>query len=365
MTFKRASFSFGVGLMAACAPADTVPTTSAPLPVSAHPVSQQAEYTVVRRFNGLVRSGRSSALGFERPGRIITVHVDEGDLVKRGQLVAELDRAQLEAGRRRLVASLRQATAGVGIARLTAARLKKLAEERFTSRQASDEASFGLKAAIAEQDGLRAAIREIDVDLDKTKLYAPFAGQVSARLVDEGTVVSAGAPVIRFLEGEAKEAVVGVPASTADALANDQHIDLDIAGRTVPARIKHRVPDIDPRTRTVSLIFALGEDVRAADGEVVVFRHSYAISGIGFWVPTTALTQGLRGLWSVYALDEDGPSTRVRREEVHVLYAETDRAYVRGTLQSGDRIIINGLRRVVPGQHVLVNAPIADVDGLR
>ncbi len=316
-------------------------------------VQARSEYSVTRRFNGVVRSGRSSALGFERPGRVIKVYVDEGDVVRRGQLVAELDRKQLAAARRRLVASLQEAKAGVGIAELTARRLKKLADERFTSKQSSDEARFGLRAAQAKRDTLRASIREIDVELGKTKLYAPFAGQIAARIVDEGTVVGAGTPVVRFLEEGAKEAIVGVPASAAQTIKVGQTVDLQVGDRSVGATVKHLVADIDPRTRTVSLIFALADARSSPDGEVVVFDHRHPIAGSGFWVPTTALTQGLRGLWSLYVVDGDGAGpARVRREEVHVLYAETDQAYVRGTLEDGDRIVMTGLHRVVPGQLV-------------
>ncbi|MEM6730437.1 MAG: efflux RND transporter periplasmic adaptor subunit [Myxococcota bacterium] len=330
-----------------------------PVLVSTVQVSEQASYDVTRRFNGIVRARRTSRLGFERGGRIAKVSVDEGDQVKRGQVLAELDRSALFAGRKRIEASLREAEAAVGIAELTAKRLDSLAEEQFTSRQESDEATFGLNAAIARRDSLRARLREIDVDLEKSRLVAPFSGQVAGRMVDEGTVVGAGTPVLRFLETGGKEAAIGVPSSVAAELRAGVATQVQIRSETVQATVVSRVDDVDASTRTTSLIVALPPEVNAVDGDVVSLEHGHTVESRGFWVPVTALTRGLRGLWTVYAVDETEGESTLRREEVHIIHTETERAFVRGTLETGDFIVETGLHRVVPKQRVRVQPSVA------
>ena len=322
----------------------------APLLVATMTVETLDRYEVRRVFSGSVRSRRASELGFERAGLVAEVYVDEGDRVKEGQLIARLDTAQLRAAKRRVAASLREAQAGVGISTLTAERLDQLAREQYIARQSADEARFGLQAAEAKRQELRAALAQIDVDLKKSKLVAPFSGVVSKRLVDEGTVVGAGASVIRFRESAEKEAVIGIPTSVQMPIGAEQELEID--GRSFAAPVTAHVDDVNRRTRTVAVIIALPPSVEAADGQVVNLVHRREVADRGFWVPTTSITEGLRGSWTMYALEETADGPVVRREAVEVLHAETDSVFVRGTLESGDVVIANGLHRVVPGQRV-------------
>ena len=328
---------------------------ASPLWVETIAIEPQDTYEVRRIFSGTVRSRRASRLGFERGGMVAKVFVEEGDLVREGQLIARLDTKQLRAARRRVAASLAEANAGVGISTLTAERLGQLAEEEFISRQEADEARFGLEAAEAKKLELEAALAQIDVDLRKSRLLAPFSGVVSSRLVDEGTVVAAGSPIVRFRESDQKEAVIGVPPSIAVAIGAEQ--ELELGNRSVSAPVAALIDDVDERTRTVTVILELPEDAEAPDGQIVRLVHRRRVTDVGFWVPTTALTQGFRGMWTVYVVKPDGDDSVVAREAVEVLHTETDRAFVRGTLEPGDRIVATGMHRVVPGQRVRMAAP--------
>ena len=349
-----ASSGFIVLALSGCNGAESHAAAEAtPLLVETIQVRELDHYEVRRVFSGTVRSRRASQLGFERPGLVAKVYVDEGDIVKEGQLIARLDTAQLRAARRRVSASLKEAQAGVGISTLTADRLGKLAEQQYISRQSADEARFNLEAAEAKRLELRAALAQFDVDLEKSKLVAPFSGIVSTRLLDEGTVVTAGSPVIRFRESDEREAVIGVARTIPVEIGSIQELVLD--GRPFHAPVTALVNDINARTRTVTAIIELPSDLEVADGQVVDLVHRRRIVDSGFWVPTTALTEGLRGMWTVYSVAADEDGRVVRREAVEVLHAESDRAFVRGTLEASDEIISNGLHRVAPGQRVRVS----------
>jgi hypothetical protein len=86
----------------------------------------------------------------------------------------------------------------------------------------------------------------------------------------------------------------------------------------------------------------------------------------GVWLPLSALTEGVRGLWQAYALAplaDARPGVvagqRVTPLPVEVLHYDGDRAYVRGPFAHGTPVVAGGLHRVVPGQ--LVRALPADV----
>ena len=68
----------------------------------------------------------------------------------------------------------------------------------------------------------------------------------------------------------------------------------------------------------------------------------------------------MRGLWAVYVADAaDGETAVLERRELEVLHQEADRVFVRGTLADGERVVVGGRHRLVPGQRVRV-APAPD-----
>ena len=74
----------------------------------------------------------------------------------------------------------------------------------------------------------------------------------------------------------------------------------------------------------------------------------------GVWVPALALSEGVRGLWSVYVVVDDGEGASIARKDVEIIHIGNDRMFVRGTLQDGDRVVAAAPFRFVPGQKVNV-----------
>ena len=72
----------------------------------------------------------------------------------------------------------------------------------------------------------------------------------------------------------------------------------------------------------------------------------------GYWVPTTSLTRGKRGLWSVFVVEDLQQREAIARRDVELLDTVGTQSFVRGTLQTGDRIVASGTHRVVVGHHV-------------
>ena len=87
-------------------------------------------------------------------------------------------------------------------------------------------------------------------------------------------------------------------------------------------------------------------------GEVMELALDRHVSEPGFWVPLSALVEGRKGLWTVYTLGNSDGDSVVRREAVEILHTERTRAFVRGTIEAGAQIVLDGTNRVVPGQRV-------------
>ena len=200
---------------------------------------------------------------------------------------------------------------------------------------------------------LDARIAKLEIDLNKSSLKAPFSGTIAQRYLDEGTTVAAGEPVVRLVESGMMEVRVGVPVSASDRLQLGSTETLAIGGQNYSARVKSILPELDSQTQTVTVVLALleGNDLRS--GEIASLKVNEITPTSGYWLPIASLVRGGRGLWSCFVLgDTGGEFFKVERRDVEVLHQESDRAFVRGTLQRGDRVIVDGVHRLVPGQLV-------------
>ncbi|MGP1384360.1 MAG: efflux RND transporter periplasmic adaptor subunit [Thainema sp.] len=405
-----------VGVLGAGAIAQSRSTSQTPvaveqsqaLPVETMMAEPVTSYTVQRTYTGEITARRTSDLGFELAGTVTQLYVEEGEPVAAGQVLAELDmrsldteRQQLVAQRDQMLAQLQELQAGprteeiaaaraavadleqqVQLAQLQESRREYLHAEGAISREELDQQSFSrgslenrlrqaqsqldellagtrseqLTAQSARVRQLDASIQAIDVQRSKSTLTAPFNGVVSQRLIDEGVVASPGQPVLKLVEGDYLEARIGVPTDEASAIAFGSSQTLQVNGQAIPATVTALLPELDPTSRTVTVVLQLEPSNAVTIGQTAQLLLNISQPAAGFWVPSTALIQGGRGLWSVYVLDDlaENENPVVAMRTVEVLHTDTnrDRVLVRGTLQDNDQIITSGTHRIVPGQAV-------------
>jgi len=344
-------------LTAACG-ASPPPAEPPVVPVQTRTLERQNHYEVQRAFLGRVRPRQSTALGFEREGRVARIDVDEGEAVEAGALVATLDLARLKAERTRLRANLRQLDAKVDLAERTARRVATLADKQFASEQQRDETALGLEADRARRQEVQAALDQVEVELEKSVVRAPFAGTAVRRFVDPGAVVGAGQPVIELQGRLTAEAEIGLPIGRVEGLKIGDAHALRWRGEVVQAELSSIVDEVRPGARTVTALFELPKDRSWIREERIELQLKERIEAEGFWVPLAALSQGPRGSWVVY-VSEDGV---VVPEAAEVLHATSDRAFVRGTLEAGQALVVDGTHRVVPGQRIEAVEAVAGVE---
>lgn len=380
------------------------------LPIETIEVQLVDSYPVSRTYTGEIAAIRASNLGFSRGGEIEQVMVEEGDRVTRGQALARLDirnlqiqRQQLLAEKARAEAQLSELRTGARIEDINAARaavedleqqlkLQEKQKERreflyregAIAREELDEFAFGegalqarlnqARSNLAELENgtrqeqidaqqatvqqLEASIADLDVTIDKSTLKAPFDGIIAIRELDEGTVANAGQSVVRLIENTAPEARIGMPARVVEELQIGSSRTLKLGSQTYEATVASVLPEVNLNTRTQIVVFKLDRSAipQINPGQTVRLELTREINTEGYWLPTDALTQGIRGLWTCYVLteSEDTEDYIVKQHSVEIINQQGDRALVRGTLQPGDRIVANGTHRLVPGQRVKV-----------
>jgi RND family efflux transporter MFP subunit len=393
--------------------AATASTEAEALPVESLRLKAMASLETRTKYNGTVEAARSSQLAFEVPGRVVRVLVEEGQAVARGQLLAQLDTAELAAQRKQALSQLaqmeavnrelvagprveaiastraqvREAEEQLRLARMQESRREDLLRREAISREEMDSFRTQVGAlearltAVKERlreleagtrreqlDGqsaqvnlARARVEQIDVQIAKSSLRAPFAGKVSRRFLDEGAYASPGVPLLELLEAGKPEIRVGLPAEAVASLKADARYPVELAGQRFEAAVLRVLPALDGSTRVVSVLLDVPAEARgvALPGMLAQVEIARTLPEAGFRVPISALTRADRGLWACYALVEADAARgekrfRLERRDVEILHSDGQFAFVRGLVKDGERIVASGVNRVTDGQQVLV-----------
>ncbi|MBL4789400.1 MAG: efflux RND transporter periplasmic adaptor subunit [Kordiimonadaceae bacterium] len=318
-------------------------------------------YFAKRSFTGRAVAGRTSDLAFERGGKVTAISVDLGHTVEVGDMLATLDTARLAATKNQLLAQREEAKAKLNLADRTLARAQDTFKQGHASAQRLDEAeanAIGLKASVTM---LTASLAAVDVDISASSIKAPFNGTITARLLDEGTVVMAGTALLELTETDRMEGHIGMPPEHAAAVKAGAFFQLyDGRGKVIEGpKLRAVLPIIEGRTRTVMVTFDLPPNATSR-GELVSAAVQDWREATGAWLPLRALSSDVRGLWRVYKVVTRNGEAQVQFENVQILYSDANRAFVTGTLSNGDIVISDGMARLAPGQRVSLGTSTAN-----
>ncbi|UCF68041.1 MAG: efflux RND transporter periplasmic adaptor subunit [Acidobacteriota bacterium] len=220
--------------------------------------------------NGYIVARKKAALSTDIQGRLVELPVEEGDRVRAGQLVARLDTSQLEEALSRQRAELVGARAAAELAEIDLNRTRELVAGDAASQADLDAAEARLEQTRASVDALLASIREIEVQIEKSTVHAPFDGIVVQKNAEVGEVVSAigaGGPdarnavvtVVDFatLEVQVELAQTSLRAARVGAAVE---IFLDaFPDEAYPGRVRQIWPTADRQKATVELRVAFLE----------------------------------------------------------------------------------------------------------
>lgn len=336
-----------------------------PVPVRTERPQAVAGFTLRRTFAGRIEARRGSRLGSELGGRVVRVAVDEGERVAAGQILVELDASRLQARRAEIAGQLAQARAQATRLRLAAKRTRTLLDKQVATDQDWEDAREAENAQLGAVEALEASLAAVDLDIVKLRIPAPFAGTIGARLVDEGEVVAPGTPLLSVLESDVREARFGLPVRFAESLRAGTALRVRCGSYETEGIVRAVRPDLERSTRTVSILVGIAAcSAPLRDGDLVELDVPQEVETACLTVPRAALTEGVRGLWAAYVVEDSAPAADdqafgtaptgiVRRRELELVHADGATVYVRGALTPSDRLIVGGLGKVVPGMRVV------------
>lgn len=348
-----------MALLSACSPKATLPD-----PVRAVRTQQLAagDVTGSAEFAAEVRARTESRLGFRVGGQLVTRTVGLGAYVRPGQVLARLDASDL-------ALSQDAARAAVEAARIQAEQLSEefqrfsgLRDRGFISDAEYDRRKSAYLAAKAQLAQARANADVQSNQARYTALTSDWAGVVTGVDADPGTVLAAGAPVLRVAHDGPRDVVFQVPEHLAarfrgltgrpGVLQAQPWAGSSQPGTLSDAWLKATVREVaqaaDPQTRT----FTVKADIGSAKlllGQTVTVRVPMPVQASALVLPLAAVTehQGRPAVWVL-----DAANMTVQPVAVEVEPASGEGLVVKSGLHAGQEVVTAGGHTLTPGQKV-------------
>jgi multidrug efflux system membrane fusion protein len=335
------------------------------VPVSIAPV-EKADFPVYLTGLGTVQGFNTVQVRTRVDGQIDKIAFTEGQTVKEGDLLAEIDPRPYQAALDQAKAKKQQDEANLANARLDLQRYTKLGE--FATRQQTDtqrSTVAQLTAQIAADD---AALSNAQTQLDYTQVKAPISGVVGLRQVDVGNIVNAAnqTGIVSIAQVEPIAVLFTAPEeqlpyiSEAQAVAPLKVLAITTDGKKVLAEGKLAVINnqVDTTSGTIRLKAVFDNKNHALwPGQSVSTRLLVKTLKDATVVPDDAVQHSTNGLYA-YTVGKDN---KAELHNVKVGYSIDGRSVIDEGLTPGEQVITGGQFKVQPG--TLVTTAVASTDG--
>jgi len=195
-------------------------------------------------YSGTIEATQAK-LSFQVPGRVRVVHFKEGQTVKKDEIIAELDRAELEARYGQAKALVQSASDTLTNARKNYERFEELFKKGVVSEKERDNLKLNYEIAQSKLAEAQSLLKQASVYLDYTRLKSPMDGVITSRNIEPGETVSAGREVITVSNLSSVELKIFVEETQIGNIRPNQRVAVTVD--TFPGKVyEGRVSFISP-----------------------------------------------------------------------------------------------------------------------
>lgn len=337
------------------------PTGRAPIAVTVTPV-KRADFPVVLESLGQVQAYNTVLVRARVDGQIDKIAFHEGQMVKKGDLLAQIDPRPFQAALDQAVAKKSQDEATLANAKLDLARYATLAQKDFATRQQLDTQNalvLQLTASIAAD---AAAIDAARTQLDYTTIRAPISGRAGFRLIDEGNLVNAGQQtgIVSIAQLQPISVIFTEPQQYVDRINQElahgsPEVTVTNAEGQKLATGKLAISDnqVDLTTGTIRLKAEFeNKDNSLWPGLAVTTQLKLGVDKDALIIPAYAVQHGQNGLY-VYVVDNQN---RAEVRPVKVARENMEAAVISDGLKEGERVVTAGQLLLQPGAQVAIDS---------
>lgn len=306
------------------------------LPVDAHIATEQKGGQWETAIGSLL-ANRSVTVMSEVPKKIVGVFFKDGTVVRKGQILYQLDDADIQA-------RIREAAAELNLARINEQRLHELLKTEAVKQEEYD-------VALAKMQALQARLDNLKIERNKTSIRAPFSGVVGISRVFQGALVSPGIPMVDIQEQDQLRVSFTVPEKHLGSLHAGTIVSFATAGSEMQAAKVYAIDaTVEMQSRNI-IVHAITNNSRGALKPGMSVKVKFPVSGqqTTMAVPTDALMPGEQG-FNVFVVRNGIAKTQA----VTVTDRSEQEAYISTGLKKGDTVVTSNLMRAGEGTPVTV-----------
>jgi multidrug efflux system membrane fusion protein len=358
-TANRAHGSLlGLLLLVACSEKNPPPPPPVPVAVATverRPVPFELAAT------GTVEPLQTVAVQAQVGGTLRRVAFKEGDEVRRGQVLFELDARPYRAALDQALATLARDRAQSTNAAKQAERYESLAEKQYVTAQQYEEVRTTAAASQATLAGSQAAVDQARLSLQYATIRAPITGRTGSLLIREGNLVRANATQPLVTINQIRPILVRFAVPAANLPLVQEHLGKNIVvraeaiggGEPSEGSLSFIDNAVDTATGTILLKGRFpNDDGSLWPGAFVNVRLQLYVEPEALVVPAAAVVAGQQGNFVFVIQPDSSAATRA----VTVSRTAGDFAIVTGDVQPGDRVVIDGQLRLRQGSKVQIKA---------
>jgi multidrug efflux system membrane fusion protein len=345
-------------LLAACSKAKAPPTPPVPVKVA---IAERRAMPFELGATGMVEPLQTVAVQAQVGGILQRVAFREGDEVKQGQLLFQLDPRPYRAALDQALAALARDRAQAANAAQDVKRYQTLAEKQYVTEQQYDQVRTTAEAAQATLAGSQAAVDQARLNLQYSSIRAPISGRTGSLLVREGNLVRANTqqPLVVINRIRPILARFAVPAVNLPLI--QAHFGKDIVVRAEPSTgggpsvgdLSFVDNAVDTATGTILLKGRFANDDGSLwPGAFVNVRLQLYVEPDALVIPSAAIVTGQQGSFVFVIQPDSSAATR----PVTVSWTAGDYAVVSGDVQAGDQVVTDGQLRLRQGSKVQIKA---------
>ena len=301
-------------------------------------------------ISGTLMAEREATVRAEASGSVLQVTAQEGQAVRRGQLLARIEDEALGDAVASAQSAVRSAEQALQLAEREAKRSEALVRGGAIAERELDTARNAVSAAQAQLEDARSRLASARKQVDNLTVRAPLDGVVAARPANAGDVVSQGAELYRIIDPRSMRLEAAVPSEALSAIKVGLPVQFQVRGypdQTFDGRIERVSPSADPVTRQVSIFVTIpntgGRLVAGlfAEGRVAQESRTTLV------VPLAAVnTDDPKAAWVLRV--RDGKAERVT-VSLGLRDDQTERLEITAGLAAGDRLLVGPAQAITPG----------------
>ena len=279
-------------------------------------------------FPAQISPTQKTVLAFKYAGKIKSINFESGDFVKKGQVIATIDDSDYKVNLEAFSKKYEAAKAVAQNAEVQFSRAEKLYKGGALAKKDYDNAVMQKNVAISTFKEASAGLENARNTLNDTKIIAPYDGYIDKKIVEEGTVIPEGGPVISFISNEITDISVNASLKDLENIKNASNL-----------------------TYPVTFTFSnLSKDEKFLSGQTGTVTISVKNNGNQeILIPLDALFEDNGS--NVY-LFKNGIAVKTAVEIGEL--RETDKISIVKGLKSGDKVIVAGVSKLADGEKVKI-----------